>query len=261
MSVIVRDPASPDHSASETAPTSSDLLAALAAHFAASEVQWKPGATAQSPQGSRAMALPFVNASAIQERLDAVVGVGWEARYEFLAGGAVLCCLRLFLDGSWHERCDVGQCGKDEGNGIKAGVSDSFKRAARAWGIGRYLTRIPKQWVGYDASKRRFTQEPQLPAWAVPAQRPVVEKVLQPIAPKPEPVIPAADLSDDEPGPGGRINESQEQSLVKLLREKQADVAKFLSFFQVRALGQLPAKEFDRARQMLQAKPANNGKR
>src|SRR5439155_18577741 len=133
--------------------------------------------------------------SAIQERLDAVCGASWEARYEFLEGGAVLCCLRLQVDGSWHERCDVGQCGKGEENGIKAGVSDSFKRAARCWGIGRYLTRIPKQWVGYDAQKRRFTEEPKLPGWALPGQNRVPEKVREAIAPKPEPVI---NLAEDE---------------------------------------------------------------
>ena len=110
--------------------STSDLLARLAEPFDVSSVQWKPGATA----GAKAMALPFLNASAIQERLDGVLGANWDARYEFLEGGAVLCQLRLKIGDEWHERCDVGQCGKGGENATKQGVSDAFKRAAQAWG-------------------------------------------------------------------------------------------------------------------------------
>jgi hypothetical protein len=246
---------------------SSDLLTALAAPFDVRQLQWKPGATA----GNRAMALPFVNASAIQDRLDAVVGSHWEARYDFLEGGAVLCCLRLFLDDSWHERCDVGQCGKDEANGIKAGVSDSFKRAARAWGVGRYLCRIPRQWVAYDPQKKRFTEEPRLPDWAVP--KPIASNAARtpsepaigagtPARPaivtnsakgQAEPVIHAADLADDE---DRRINADEEKQLVQLLKSTQANVDRFMKHFGIRSVGSLPARNLPEALEMLRRKAA-----
>jgi hypothetical protein len=226
-------------------PTS--ILSALAAPFPADQVQWKPGPTT----GNKAMALPFVNASAIQERLDTVCGADWEARYEFLEGGVVLCCLRLFIDGTWHERCDVGQCGKGEENGTKAGVSDSFKRAARAWGVGRYLCRIPKTWAAYDASKRRFLETPQLPSWAMP-------KAITTNAAKnqPEPVIHAHDLADEVAAEDARISEAEERQLVELLRTTGANVERFLKHFSVRSVGSLRSRDFLQAVEMLRRKAA-----
>jgi hypothetical protein len=37
------------------------------------------------------------------------------------------------------------------------------------FGVGRYLSRLPPLWADYDAQKKRFVKEPQLPA--VPAAR------------------------------------------------------------------------------------------
>jgi hypothetical protein len=36
------------------------------------------------------------------------------------------------------------------------------------FGIGRYLYRLPAQWVEYDPVKKQITQLPQLPAFALP---------------------------------------------------------------------------------------------
>lgn len=235
--------------------TADDILARLAEPFAVHEVQWKPGATA----GGKAMALPFVNASAIQERLDAVLGASWEARYDFLEGGAVLCCLRVRIGDEWHERCDVGQCGKGGENATKQGVSDAFKRAARAWGLGRYLTRVPRQWVSYDTQHRRFSEQPRLPAWALPTAdgKPAIAITTpaRPIGIPADATIPAQDLEDEDP-PAVRISDQQEKQLVQLLRETRADVQRFLLHFSVRAVGQLEAKDFGKAMSLLRQKAA-----
>jgi hypothetical protein len=57
-----------------------------------------------------------------------------------------------------------------------------MKRAAVQWGIGRYLYRLPQQWVRLD-ERGRFAEPPRLPASFLPAsrngssrhERPVVE--------------------------------------------------------------------------------------
>jgi hypothetical protein len=218
-----------------TTATASDILAALRRPFRSDEVGWKPAQIA----GTRALALPYLNASAIQDRLDLVLGASWEARYDFLEGGAVLCCLRLCIDGQWLERSDVGQCGQGE-NGTKGGVSDSFKRAARAWGIGRYLTRVAKQWCNYDPQKKRFTEQPRLPEIVRPSQQA-------------EPY----DHSDDPPP--ARIDDRQEAQLVDLLKTAKADIGKFLTYFKVRSVGSLAAADFPAAKRFLEAKIKQGG--
>src|SRR5690606_5926758 len=64
---------------------------------------------------------------------------------------------------------------KDQGDRRKAAVSDALKRAAVKFGIGRYLYRLPQQWVDYDPRQRKIINPPPLPPWAIPAgtqQRP-----------------------------------------------------------------------------------------
>jgi hypothetical protein len=54
---------------------------------------------------------------------------------------------------------------------LKAAFSDALKRAAIKLGVGRYLYRLPSQWVDYDPTAGRFVKTPQLPAWALPAAK------------------------------------------------------------------------------------------
>src|SRR5437016_353833 len=121
----------------------------LAAPFTEDEVKFKPAVVS----GNRALALPYVDARAIQDRLDDVLGVaGWQDEYECLPNGAVVCRLRLRLGDEWITKMDVGgpSAQPDEGDRRKAAFSDALKRAAVKFGIGRYLYRLPSQWVDYD---------------------------------------------------------------------------------------------------------------
>jgi hypothetical protein len=139
------------------------IAAALAAPFDAADVKWKPAVIS----GNRALAIPYVDARAIMDRLDEVLGVaGWEDAYEPLPDGSVLCRLRLLIGEQWITKMDVG--GKsdqpDEGDKSKAAVSDALKRAGVKFGIGRSLARLPQQWCDYDGKKREFARTPVLPA-------------------------------------------------------------------------------------------------
>ena len=49
---------------------------------------------------------------------------------------------------------------------MKAAFSDALKRAAVKFGVGRYLYRLPAQWLDYDSQKRQFARPPTLPDWA-----------------------------------------------------------------------------------------------
>src|SRR5690348_1171740 len=78
---------------------------ALAVPFERKSVKFRPGAVS----GNRALAIPYVDARVIQDRLDEVLGaVNWQDEYEFLPDGSVLCRLRLRLGGEWITKMDVG---------------------------------------------------------------------------------------------------------------------------------------------------------
>jgi hypothetical protein len=144
--------------------------AALAAPFDAGEVKFKP----QTVSGNRALAIAFVDARVIQDRLDDVLGVmGWQDSYECLPDGSVVCRLSIRIGGEWITKTDVGSQSEqpDEGDRRKAAFSDALKRASVKFGVGRYLYRMKPQWVDYDPQKRQFVRTPALPGVQAPVQR------------------------------------------------------------------------------------------
>jgi hypothetical protein len=158
------------------------LTRALAAPFDPAEVKFKPGVVS----GNRALALAYVDARVIQDRLDEVLGImGWQDSYKVLPDGSVMCRLRIRVGDQWITKVDVGGQSEqpDGGDRTKAAFSEALKRAAVKFGVGRYLYRLGAQWADYDPHKRQFVRPPQLPASALPP-RPAKELVA-PAAPAP----------------------------------------------------------------------------
>lgn len=193
----------------------SELTRRLAEPFDPSEVKHK----AQTVKGNRALAVAFVDARVIQDRLDEVLGVmGWQDSYECLADGSVVCRLKVRLPGGeWITKEDVGGQSEqpDEGDRRKAAFSDALKRAAVKFGLGRYLYRLPLQWVDYDPQKRQFTRTPQLPAWALPDRKAVPTPPEPARKPSPAPA-PAAN------GNGGRNGGHAAQSVLQRVEAFEA---------------------------------------
>ncbi len=143
------------------------LAQALLAPFPPEMVGWK--AQSVSKDGQRALAVAYVDARAVMDRLDATVGPDqWSDRYTLLreqSGGfgpeLVVGCQLTVLGVT---KADVGV-----GEDAKAAYSDAFKRAAVKFGIARYLYSLPKTWVDYDAQKHQLLRIPPLPAWARPS--------------------------------------------------------------------------------------------
>ena len=95
------------------------LTKALSAPFELTEVKFKPAVVS----GNRAMALAYVDARVIQDRLDDVLGVaGWQDDYECREDGSVVCRLRLRLGDEWITKVDVGGPSEqpDGGDRLKA---------------------------------------------------------------------------------------------------------------------------------------------
>lgn len=154
--------------ASDKGPSVDGIAKALHEPFDPAIIKWKP----QVVSGNRAMAIAYVDARVVQDRLDDVLGIdGWQDDYEALPDGSVTCRLKIRLNGEWLMRTDVGGQSEqpDGGDRMKSAFSDALKRTAVKFGIGRYLYRLPHQWVDYDVQRKRFAVEPKLPAWAIPS--------------------------------------------------------------------------------------------
>jgi hypothetical protein len=206
--------------------TATEILQALSAPFDPVDVHWKP----QAISGNRCLAVAYIDSRSVMDRLDEVCGVAWQDSYDPLPGGSVLCRLQVQIDGQWIVKCDVGSpsAQPDEGDRMKAAFSDALKRAAVKFGIGRYLYRLPKQWVDFDPQKKQIKSPPQLPAWALPSK-------------------PTAHVA---------VTHEQAKELQRLLQaDHRIDPAKFLAWYQVKRLSDVPASRFVEARAALQDPP------
>lgn len=143
---------------------------ALAAPFDAAEVKFKP----KSVSGNRALAIPYVDARVVMDRLDDVLGVlNWQDSYHVLADGNVVCTLRVRIGGEWVTKTDVGGQSEqpDEGDRTKAAFSDALKRAAVKFGVGRFLYRQKAVWCDYDPQKKQFVSLPVIAGLNAPKQQ------------------------------------------------------------------------------------------
>lgn len=96
--------------------------------------------TNRYPDNSIGMAIHYIDARNVMQRLDDVLGPeNWCDEYS--PGSQVVeCRLSLRVSGEWITKADVGYPnGKASAEPFKDAYSDALKRAAVKWGIGRFL--------------------------------------------------------------------------------------------------------------------------
>lgn len=133
----------------------------LKAPFRPDEIEYRITATANG----KGLAVAYIQNRAIQNRLDEVLGfTNWKNEFSVIDKGKI-CGLSLRINDEWITKYD----GASDTNiaATKGGISDSMKRAAVQWGIGRYLYKLPAQWVKVDGNKK-ILERPKLPNWALP---------------------------------------------------------------------------------------------
>lgn len=135
--------------------------------FPPSLISWRVGATNQKrqqreldsgkdvpffPKGNQKIARPtkgialaYIDARDVMDRLDDVVGPGkWQDEYPFKG-----CCrIGLKVTDEWVWKSNGA--GETQVEADKGQYSDAFKRAAVLWGIGRYLYDVQDVWVELD---------------------------------------------------------------------------------------------------------------
>jgi len=161
------------------------ILADLSKPFPREAIHWRAQNLTQS--GDKALALAYLDARDVMDRLDEVCGpANWQSRYTETARGRVLCEIGIRIDGEWVWKSDGA--GDTAVEGEKGGISDALKRAAVQWGIGRYLYRLDAVWAPCESvekggkrywkawkgspwdSVRGAQRQPQQPASPAPAK-------------------------------------------------------------------------------------------
>jgi hypothetical protein len=123
------------------------------------------------------------------QRLDDVCGPeNWRNEFRYEQNGAVLCGISIFTripdrEPQWITKWDGAE--NTDIEAVKGGLSNSMKRAAVQWGIGRYLYDLEEGWAEITDNGAHFTpakpdsgnkkgypafrwNPPNLPSWAMP---------------------------------------------------------------------------------------------
>ena len=132
--------------------------------FHPEDIEWKVGAVTKDRKHGMAMA--YLTNRAIQDRLDEVCGPeNWRNEFRPGPAGGVLCGISIRINGEWITKWDGSENTAYES--VKGGLSTSMKRAAVQWGIGRYLYKLPVQWIPLD-EKGQFVRPPTIPREFLP---------------------------------------------------------------------------------------------
>ena len=148
--------------------------------FPADEIEWRISQSGLKKDGSVwARCLAYITNRAIQDRLDEVfTPFGWRNEFKEWKGGQ-LCGISVKVGDDWITKWDGAQDTQFEA--VKGGLSDSMKRAAVQWGIGRYLYNLDEAYATISADGKYYQSAskdkpafkwnpPALPAWALPTK-------------------------------------------------------------------------------------------
>jgi hypothetical protein len=157
------------------------IMERLKEPFSANDIEWRIQRSGLKDGKPWAMVLAYVQARAIQSRLDEACGLfGWRNVYKQGPDGGVLCGISIVDgDGNWITKYDGAENTNIEA--VKGGISGAFKRAGAVWGIGRYLYHIEATFATF-ADNGRYNSKigeknnakwfkwnpPALPEWALP---------------------------------------------------------------------------------------------
>ena len=125
----------------------------LKAKFDENEIEFRVGAT--NSDKTMGLALAYVQARAIQNRLDEVLGFdNWKTSYREVNGGYI-CSLAIKINNEWVSKEDGAS--STEFESVKGGISNSFKRVASSgFGIGRYLYEAESKWYPIKQQGKNF---------------------------------------------------------------------------------------------------------
>jgi len=142
--------------------------------FDDSELEWKPQQVGIKNGNPWAMILCYVQARAIQNRLDEVFGpMNWKDEYRFEQNG-VICRLSVYCNEKKEWIAKENGSPETDIESFKGGISGAFKRVASSgYGIGRYLYELDTTFAECSMTKQKGykqakTKDHQYFYWKVP---------------------------------------------------------------------------------------------
>lgn len=213
-----------------------NVMEKLQAPFSPDEIEWRVGST--TADKTKGLALAYVTNRAIQNRLDNIFGpFGWRNEFKSWGDKSQLCGISIKDPeaGEWITKWDGAE--NTDYEPTKGGLSDSMKRAACQWGIGRYLYKLDSVWVPIKQQGKSYViekgKEPNLPTWALPQGH----KQQLPEAKKAAAKVEQSGLS-----------KAQAQELIDLSIQKWGRgnaAGKFIEYTGFKDIKYVPAKEFE----------------
>ena len=141
--------------------TSEDLAFELSKQFSKDQIQWR--VQRQTRDGTSALVLAYVDARTVQDRLNEVMGIdGWQCKH-ISYGAKTICHLGLKFNNEWIWRSDGA--GDRNFDADKGAISDSLKRAAVHFGVGRHLYDLPSVFVKVQKDQRGQIKINQEDCW------------------------------------------------------------------------------------------------
>lgn len=138
-----------------------EIMKELSKPFEENELEFKVMAT--NSDKTKGLAAAYVEARAIQTRLDNILGLDrWRVEYKEITGG-FLCKLSIKIGDEWISKEDGASVTDFES--VKGGISSAFKRVASSgFGIGRYLYSARNSWFPIKSKGRgyEFISTPKL---------------------------------------------------------------------------------------------------
>lgn len=139
-------------------------LPKLAAPFPKEDIHWR--AQTVTRDGNKALALAYIDARDLFDRLDTVCGpMGWQSEHYDAGAGRLGCRLGILVEGEWVWKSDGA--GATDVEAEKGAFSDALKRAGVSWGIARYLYDLGNTYVPCEAEQvngkwrfKKFTDDP-----------------------------------------------------------------------------------------------------
>jgi hypothetical protein len=202
----------------------------LSAPFPVDAIHWR--AQSLTKEGDKALALAYIDARDVMDRLDAVCGpAGWQDSYTETPKGRLICTLSIFSpDGVWISKSDGA--GDTDVEGDKGAISDALKRAAVKWGIGRYLYGLKDVWA--PCQSKEVSGKLRWSKWH-PAAGAAFKRALQSAVP--------VEL------PTGPINDKTRDWLAAQIDATGIPVAEFCKAFDATSLKAITYEQMEAARQ------------
>lgn len=185
-------------------------------------------------EGTAAMALAYMDARDVMDRLDEVCGPeNWQDSYAETATGRMICTISIRIGEQWVSKSDGA--GDTAVEGEKGAISDAMKRAAVKWGIGRYLYDLREQWAeceSYEKGGKRYFKK-----WT-PAGLAKLAKI--------HPAAPQEDVAEEKPRE--RISDDQRDELKALIDSFGFNIAEVCQAMKIKTLKEIWADQFGPAK-------------